>query len=168
MVSVCIFALHDVMRKVHQEFQTPFNSVSHSSPSNATDTKTLQEYLETHHIQMYSPHRENNCNSIEARDLIQAGAQYANTPSAYNNFIYTRVKAKHQSTCSSLPSRSSSPSLSDTAVDCDSDEECHDIDAGADLQVEFEDLLMDEEEYPIGSDGKEYITMMREIIEELQ
>ena len=57
MVSVSIFALRDVIRKVQKEYMTPFNSKSHTSPSTAKDLQTLCDYLKNQQIQSYFPNR---------------------------------------------------------------------------------------------------------------
>lgn len=88
MVSVSIFALRDVIRKVQSEFQTPFNSVNHTSPSTATDIQVLCDYLESQCIQTYWPEREHGDDTMEARDLITVGSEYANKPAAFRNFVY--------------------------------------------------------------------------------
>ena len=78
MVSVSIFALCDVIRKVQSEFQTPFNSINHTSPSTATDIQVLCDYLESQCIQTYWPEREHGNDTMEAHDLIAVGSEYAN------------------------------------------------------------------------------------------
>ena len=95
MVSVCIFVLRDVIRKMQQEFQTPFNSFTHTSPSTEKDIKCLCDYLEAQHLQTYDPQRENNTNTSEAWDLIQTGSEYVDTPSAFRNFSYTKFNIKN-------------------------------------------------------------------------
>ncbi|KAH9484819.1 hypothetical protein JR316_0001721 [Psilocybe cubensis] len=101
MVSVCIFALRDVMRRMHKEYSTPFNSISHTTPTTATDIATLRTHLEAQSLQTYTPKRENNDDCVEARDLLQAGSEYANKPSAYHNFKYAKIKTTHRGTKSS-------------------------------------------------------------------
>ena len=108
MVSICIFILHDVIRKMHQEFHTPFNSLAHNSPLTENDIKTLCNYLEAPHLQTYDPQHENNTSATEARDLIQSRSEYMNTPSAFRNFKHTKFNIKNYG---SLEAAAPSPSI---------------------------------------------------------
>lgn len=166
MVSVCIFVLRDLIRKMQQEFQTPFNSFAHSSPSTEKDIKTLCDYLEVQHLQTYDPQRESNTSATEARDLIQTGSEYVNTPTAFRNFKYTKFNIKNHGLLEATPSQS-------TEIDADVDNVEH-------LQVEydfcemddneavdFEDLLLDEDKFPLGSDIGDYLATVHEVIDEL-
>jgi hypothetical protein len=83
MVSVCIFALRDVIRKMQKEFVTPFNGILHTSLSTETDIKIIRDYIEALCLQTYQLERENNSYAIEGRDLIQLGSGYSNMPSAF-------------------------------------------------------------------------------------
>ena len=104
MVSVCIFSLREVIRKMQKEFVTPFNSTSHISPPTEADIKVLRDYLEALCLQTYHPERENNSSATEARDLIQGGSEYANTPSAHRNFTYTKYIYKNGGLPEAAPS----------------------------------------------------------------
>jgi hypothetical protein len=95
MVSVSIFALRDVIRTVQKEYMAPFNSKSHTSPSTATDLQLLCDYLRKHLIQSYFPNHENNSDSVEARDLIQGGAAYADKPTAFQKFKHAKYNLKN-------------------------------------------------------------------------
>ena len=95
---------------VQKEYMTPFNSKSHTSPSVAHDLQVLCDYLKNHLIQIYFPGRENNNDSIEARDLIQAGAGYADKPTAFRNFEHVKYKLKNLG-------------IPDCAAECNSEEE---------------------------------------------
>ena len=89
---------------MQKEFVTPFNSISHTSPPAETDIKILCDYLEAQRLQTYHPERENNSSATEARDLIQGGSDYANTPSAYRNFTYTKYDYKNEGLPEAAPS----------------------------------------------------------------
>ena len=78
------------------------------------DIKTLCDYLEAQGLQTYDPERENNTSATEARDLIQGGSQYANTPSAFRNFRYTKFNIKNYGLTEATPPQS-------TEVDADMD-----------------------------------------------
>lgn len=161
MVSVSIFALRDVIRTVQKEYMTPFNSKSHTSPSVATDIQVLCDYLKTHRIQIYFPARENNNDSIEARDLIQAGAAYADKPTAFQNFKHVKYKLKNLG-------------IPDCPVELNPEEEDeaegvtedNDIDFGSNLRTELNDLLLDDEEYPLQSDLGDYIATIENVLDE--
>jgi hypothetical protein len=162
MVSVCIFSLRDVIRKMQKEFVTPFNSTSHTSPPTETDIKILRDYLEALCLQTYHPERENNSSATEARDLIQCGSDYANTPSAYRNFTYTKYDYKNEG----LPE--AAPSLLPAEMDLNNNEAVDDYcELDGDEAVDFDDLLLDEEEYPMGSDVGDYLAVVHEVIDEL-
>lgn len=163
MVSVCIFSLREVIQKMHKEFVTPFNSKSHTSPSTEADIKILRDYLEALSLQTYNPERQNNSSATEARDLIQGGSEYANTPSAYRNFTYTKYNYKNDG----LPEVMPTSSQHDADLD-HSEEAVNDYgELDGDEVVDFDDLLLDEEEYPMGSDVGGYLAMVHEVIDEL-
>jgi hypothetical protein len=164
MVSVCIFVLRDVIRKMQQEFQTPFNSSSHTSPSTENDIKTLRDYLEAQGLQTYNPQRKNNTSAMEARDLIQAGSQYANTPSTFRNFRYTKFNIKNYGLLEATPPQSTEVDADMDGVDNPEDDYCE-LDGNE--GVDFEDLLLDEDEFPLGSDVGDYIATVHEVIDEL-
>jgi hypothetical protein len=50
MISVSIFALRDVIRRVQLEYKIPHNSKSHSNPSTAKDIRAIRDYLELHKL----------------------------------------------------------------------------------------------------------------------
>lgn len=161
MVSVCIFALRDVIRKMQKEFVTPFNSISHTSPSTETDIKTIRNYLETQRLQTYHPERENNSSATESRDLIEAGSEYANTPSAFRNFTHTGYSYHNHGVPEAAPSLETND---DEDMGDDGNDYCE---LDGDEAVDFEDLLLDEEEFPLGSDVGDYLAMVHEVIDEL-
>ena len=147
---------------MQKEFVTPFNSTSHTSPPTETDIKILRDYLEALCLQTYHPERENNFSATEARDLIQSGSDYANTSSAYQNFNYTKYDYKNEG----LPE--GVPSLPQAETDFDENEAVDDYcKLDGDEAVNFDDLLLDEEEYPMGSDVGDYLAVVHEVIDEL-
>lgn len=163
MVLVSIFALCEVMQNVQKEFATPFNSISHTTSSTSTDVTVLRNYLQDQRIQTHWLKCINNDDSMEAQDLIQAGAEYANTPSAFCNFTYPRYNTKNHG----LNSDSVANSI---AEDKDGDEDQPDEDNSIDpgnCQTDFDDLLLDEDEYPTRVDGTVYCEMMLEMVNEL-
>ena len=102
MVSVSIFALRNMIQCAQSEYKTPFNSTSHTSPSTKADLKILCNHLNDLKLQTCMPERENNQYASEVCDLLAVGAEYANKPSAFKNFTYTRWKATNMG----MPERS--------------------------------------------------------------
>jgi hypothetical protein len=157
MVSVSIFALRDVICTVQKEFQTPFNSGSHTSPLTETDIQVLRHYLESQNLQSYHPDRENNDAAIEVQD-IAVGSEYANKPAAFRNFTYTKFPMISHGLSEAAP-----PAALDTQ-ELTQDDTAFDYDVGSDLMVEFDDLTLDEDEY---SGSGDYVAMIHEVIDEL-
>ena len=166
MVSVSIFALRDVIRKVQKEYTTPFNSKSHTSPSTVKDLQTVCDYLKSERIQTYFPNRENNTDSIEARDLIQVGAAYANKATAFQNFKHVKYNLKNLGIPGSTTESHSDREEEVRGLIAVADSEDCDIDLGSDSRTELDDLLLDEDEYPLQSDIGDYIATVGNILDE--
>ena len=122
------------------------------------DLQTVCDYLKSKCIQSYFPNRENNSDSIEARDLIQDGAAYANKATAFQNFKHVKYNLKNLG----IPG---STTESHSGREEEVTEEC-DIDLGSDSRTELDDLLLDEDEYPLQSDIGDYITTVENILDE--
>jgi hypothetical protein len=159
MVTVSIFTLRDVIRRVQVQYQTPHNNDSHTSPSTVEDLKDLREYLETQKLQSFHPTREHNKYAIPARDLMAAGAAYANKSGAFKNFQCDTRKAVNKGVSEGAP-RAAMPESED-----EPDMSYHDL--GDDAEVGMNDLAMDEEEFPLGTNPERYVAMTLEVIEEL-
>ena len=160
MVSVSIFALRDVIQKVQREFQTPFNSINHTSPSTATDIQVLLDYLESQRIQTYWPERKHGDDIMEARDLMAVGAEYVNKPAAFRNFTYTKINVTN-----SVVPEVAVPhhhEAEDSGLEGDEDE----YDLGFEKGLEFDDLSLDDE-FPLGTNAEDYISMVHEVVDEL-
>ncbi|KAF8804759.1 hypothetical protein BYT27DRAFT_7225347 [Phlegmacium glaucopus] len=134
---------------VQKEYMTPFNSKSHTSPSTATDIQTL---------------RENNSNSLEARDLIQAGAAYANKPTAFQNFKHVKYNLKNLGIPGCATETNSEEDEADGGLDGVTED--NDIDFGSDLRTELDDLLLDDDEYPLQSDLGDYVATVENVLDE--
>ncbi|PPQ87154.1 hypothetical protein CVT24_006989 [Panaeolus cyanescens] len=167
-ISTCIFALRDVVRNMQSEFRTPFNSHFHASPSTATDIKLLQEYLETHKIQSHYPQRQHNDDSVLARDLIQCGADYANRPTAFRNFVYIRQRLDNLGVADADNAGACSDSdlIDEVGNETPENGDIDDADAQSPMSVDFEDLQLDEEEYPFQMDLASYISSIDDMMEE--
>lgn len=167
MVSVSIFALRDVIRRVQSEYKTPFNSTSHTSPSTEADLKILRDHLKDLKLQTYMPERENNQYASEVRDLLAVGAEYANKPSAFRNFTYTRRKATNLGTPEGSPPTDHVTQEDSEQVDFDLGSNGSDSLLDQDTAFDEFPFLFDDDEYPPGTNMGDYISMTREIIEEL-
>jgi len=55
------------------------------------DIQVLLDYLKSQFIQTYWPEHKHGDDTMEARDLIAVGSEYPNKPSAFWNFMYTKV-----------------------------------------------------------------------------
>jgi hypothetical protein len=86
MVTVSIFTLRDVIRRVQDSYQIPFNSSAHTSPAADEDVADIRNYLQEQTLQSYTPNCKENERATPARDLLSAGAAYANMAGAFNNF----------------------------------------------------------------------------------
>jgi hypothetical protein len=159
MVTVSIFTLRDVIRRVQAQYQSPNNNDSHTSPSADEDLKDLREYLETQKLQSFQPTREHNKYAIPARDLMTVGAAYANKSGAFKNFRCDTRKAINKGISEGIP-RTTTPESED-----EPDSSYHDL--GDEVEVGMDDLAMDDEEFPLGTDPESYVAMTLEVIEEL-
>lgn len=159
MVSVSIFTLRDVIRRMQIEFKIPYNGKSHTSPSTADDIHTLRCYLESHKLQEYHPERTGNKFATAARDLLSAGMEYTNKANAFKSFIRDSRKAVNKGVQSARPqAHGNGDESEDDGVD-------HDF--GHDVDVGLDDLAMDEEEFPPFVDPHDFVEMAREFIHEL-
>ena len=105
-------------------------------------------------------HKENKW-ATPARDLLSVGVAYANTAGAFNNFRRDTRKAVNHGTSH----RNSTGAPSNNA--CGTTEDDADINLGTDPDLEVDDLAMDEEEFPVGTDIADFVAMTREVINEL-
>lgn len=171
MVSVSIFALRDVIRQVQSEYKTPFNATSHTSPSAEADLKTLRNYLKSEQLQTYKFDRDNNQYATPVRDLLAVGAEYANKPSAFRNFTYTRRKATNfgvsEGPVTTGPTDDDNPNDEDVA-DCDLGHNGSESLMTEDMFFDGNNspFTFDEDEYPPGTDIGDFIAMTKEIVDE--
>lgn len=78
-----------------------------------------------------------------------------NKPGTFKNFRPNTCQAKNHG-------------ISEEAPDVESeDEDGIDHDIGGNLELTLDDLAMDEEEFPLGTDPSHFVTMTQEVIEEL-
>lgn len=159
MVTVSIFTLRDVICQVQQSYKIPFNSTSHTSPATDEDVKDIRDYLHDNKLQSYMPDREHNNQATPARDLLAEGAAYANTARAFKNFRRDTRKAMNLGTAHGETQTPSS-------VNPDADLEAN-YDLGEDMNISLDDLAMDEEEFPMGTDIADFVAMSQEVIDEL-
>ncbi|KAF8141068.1 hypothetical protein K438DRAFT_2114906 [Mycena galopus ATCC 62051] len=104
MILVSIFALRDVIWHLQLDYKIPHNSKSHSNPSTAKDVRTIRDYLELYKLQSVYPEHVDNDLVLTARDLMEAGAAYANTVCMFKTFRpdnrkTTNLGTAHRSAC---------------------------------------------------------------------
>ncbi|KAG1760022.1 hypothetical protein EDD22DRAFT_980812 [Suillus occidentalis] len=146
MVSISIFAFYDVIRKVRNDFQTPGNTMYHTSPATTQDIHNLQLYLEHENLQSYTPTHKGNDFATATHNLMIDGASYANTARAFNSFHADAQKAKNLgSTTKEMP-----PTFEDPP------------DA-----LELDNLTLDDEEYIPDLDQEDLQFITQEMIDVL-
>ena len=162
MVTVSIFTLCDVIRRVQDCYQIPYNSSTHTSPAADEDIADVRNYLQEQTLQLYTPDRKENKWATPSchRDLLSAGAAYANTAGAFNNCRCNTHHAVNYGT----PHGNSIDILDNVGGTM---EDSTDIDLGADPGLDVNDLAMDEEEFLAGTDISDFVAMAREAIDEL-
>jgi hypothetical protein len=161
MVTVSIFTLRDVIRQVQVSYKIPYNSTTHTSPSTNDDVRDIRDYLEKQTLQSYTPNRKGNEWASPARDLLSAGAAYANTAGAFNNFRRDTRQAVNHGTLHGNTIGTPSDDA-DTIIEDDAD-----IDLGGDMDLDVDDLAMDEEEFPVGIEVADFVAMTHEVVSEL-
>jgi hypothetical protein len=166
MITVSIFTLRDVIRQVQVDYKIPHNGISHTSPSTTDDINELREYLKQHKLQTYTPNRDNNTAAVPTRDLMISGAEYANTARAFKTFRNDMRNAKHTNRGPRTSERTH-PLVNPEASPDDEDAEPANPDLGGDIDIEVDDLVMDEEEFPPCTDVADFVAMARDVIDEL-
>jgi hypothetical protein len=161
MITVSIFTLRDVIRQVQVSYQIPYNGTTHTSPATNEDVADIRNYLKEQTLQSYTPGRKGNEWATPARDLLSAGAAYANTAGAFNNFRRDTRNAVNHGTMHGNANVTPSDNVNRPEQD-DAD-----IDLGADMDLDVDDLAMDDEEFPAGTDIADFVSMAREVIDEL-
>jgi hypothetical protein len=155
MISVSIFALRDVIRRVQSDYKIPHNGKSHSNPSKTEDIRRIRDHLEINKLQSFCPERENNDLAVPVQDLMETGAAYANTARAFQMFRPDDRKAN-------LGTRNAASSTDDTI---DEEEEVANYDNyGQDLDLDLGDLAMDDEEFPSSIDPSDFVVMATEAL----
>ena len=158
MVAVSIFTLRDVIQRVQGQYKTPTNGNHHTSPSTAEDLKYICDYLEQHKLQTFVPQHQHNKYTREAWDLMAEGAAYANKANAFWNFQRDSWKATNKGVAEAAPH-------SDT--ESEDDNEYANPDIGGSPDIDMDDLAMNEEEFPLGTDPSWFVAMVQEVIDEL-
>jgi hypothetical protein len=167
MVTVSIFTLRDVIRRVQMDYKIPHNGISHTSPIAETDLHELCNYLKLHKLQMYHPTRENNEFATPARDLMVSGMEYANTAGAFKNFNNDTRRVKNNGKPCGTSIETVVEAGSSREDNGDEGDKGVDFDLGGDLDIRIDDLAMDEEEFPQQTDLADFVAMTRDVIDEL-
>lgn len=94
MVTICIFMLRDVMRKVQRMYDIPSHGTRHTNPNEKEELKRLMEYLAEDKLQEFKLNRDGNEDIEPVSDLMIQGAGYGDTAKAYRNFKSERRQAK--------------------------------------------------------------------------
>lgn len=85
-VSVCIFELRDLMRKVQGMYGISSHGTRHTSPDDRKDINALLEYLKDNKVQSFVKNRPGNDEITPVRDLMVEGAKYPDSAGAFKNF----------------------------------------------------------------------------------
>lgn len=157
MVTVSIFALRDAIRNIQTQYKTPLNSTSHTSPSTEADIKLIRDYLELLELLILRPKRDGNEHAIPARDRMALGAEHWNKPAAYRNFRHNTCKAKNHGV----------PESQGPDVESEDESDTDGVDQDQNPPTTFNDLSMDEEEFPLGTDPSRHVAITQEVIDEL-
>ena len=158
MVTVSIFTLRDIIQQVQGQYKIPTNSNHHTSPSTAEDLKDLCDYLELQKLQTFLAERQHNKYAKEARDLMAEGTMYANKANTFRNFRRDTLKATNKGAAEAAP-------CSD--MESEDDDEYANPDLGGEPGLNMDDLAMDEEEFPLGTDPLRFVVMTQEVINEV-
>ncbi|KAJ7806710.1 hypothetical protein B0H14DRAFT_2381776 [Mycena olivaceomarginata] len=153
MMTVVIFNLRDVMRNVQTQFKIPHHGISHSSPNAVEDIAKLQGWLESNNLQTYVKERPGHDTILRVRDLMVAGAAYANTPGAFKNFRREtrKVTYKHSSP---VPAETESEEEEEGGADEETEQQLD--------RIEEDDLMYDDEEFTIMAD--QLMDMAQEVV----
>ncbi|KAJ6563464.1 hypothetical protein B0H10DRAFT_2239438 [Mycena sp. CBHHK59/15] len=134
MISVSIFALRDVIRRVQLDYKIPHNGETHTNPSKTEDVRAVRDYLELHKLQSFS---------------------YANTARAFKTFRPDTRRAVNLGTANGL---------SNPVEDEEDDEIANHDNYGQDLDLDLGDLALDEEEFPARIEVSDFVAMATEAI----
>lgn len=159
MISVSIFILRNVIRRVRAGYKIPYNGQRHTSPSITKELEELQSYLRDHSIQSYHEACEGEEFAKPVRDLFSEGVKYASSASAFKNFRPVVSKATHKGTQGLAGTH-------ETEVTDADDEGAEDSDLLLD-SVEMDDLLADEEEFDADADLGDIVSCMRDVVNAL-
>lgn len=150
MVTVCIFQLREVMRKVQAMYDIPSHGTRHTNPDDEKEVERLMDYLKSDKVQQFCRSREGNEETAPVADLMAEGWKYADTAKAFRNFKKdTRVAENHgvngDGTTSSANAGAGAGEGEGEEVD-DPEVDGDDVDLGGAVVTE-EDLAVDDEEF---------------------
>jgi hypothetical protein len=156
---------------LQSEYKTLFNATSHTSPSAEADLNSLRNYLKVQQLQTYKFDRDNNQYATLVRDLLAVGAEYADKLSAFRNFMYTHCKVTNlgidEGPVMTGLTDDASPNDEDVA-DCDLSHNGSESLMAEDMVFDGDNspFMLDEDEYPPGTDIGDFIAMTKEIVDE--
>lgn len=94
-ITLCIYVLRKLISNVHEEFKTPYNGTSHTSPDTRKDIDRLLSYMIDKKLQTYWPGRPRNDAATPVRDLAAENAVYSSTTGAFNTFCSKTLGATY-------------------------------------------------------------------------
>ncbi|KLO10215.1 hypothetical protein SCHPADRAFT_999732 [Schizopora paradoxa] len=185
MITLCIWALREVLRNVRLQYKARYNGKSHTSPDTQAEIAKLTQFLEAEKIQTFWPARPRNAQSVPVRDLIALGAAYFNSKSSFKQYhnedINPPRKAsyKKSSNVRSAPTATQetegAPNLrTDEDDGSDSDGISKDNDDSEEemwermRELTAEELAMDTDEYVDSEDLQTLMELSQSIIDHLE
>ncbi|KLO10804.1 hypothetical protein SCHPADRAFT_832004 [Schizopora paradoxa] len=172
MVTLCIWALRDVLRNVQSQFKVRHNGTSHTSPGTDNEIAKLRAYLEEGEIQRFWPARPHNDRVTPARDLIAQGASFFNTSAAAKQYRRdirrATFKKSSTSTQTDNPANPQDSQVNHEEMDTEkSEDQSGDTDDELWAQMEEltpEELAYDCDEYTDAAEFNALIDLAREIL----
>lgn len=176
MISVSIFILRDVIRRVRAGYKIPYNGSKHTSPSMEKELSVLREYLASNSIQTYCESRDGGDLTKPVRDLFTEGVKHANSASAFQSFCSVHSRATYRDgldTNASDQQSDAAPAVQteesevaeggagDDGAEEDDAEDYNEEDLGAPT---LDDVLDDEEEFGADADLVSVIESMRDML----
>ncbi|KAJ7166271.1 hypothetical protein C8R46DRAFT_1220015 [Mycena filopes] len=94
-ITVCIFTLREAMRTVQKTFKIPAYGEHHTIPDMTKEVQCLADALRDENIQQYIANRPSNDSVVPVRDLLEEGAKYADTRTAFKRYTPETRKAEN-------------------------------------------------------------------------
>lgn len=160
-VTLCIWTLCEVMKHVQTEYQISHNGSTHTVPDARSDIATVRTHLKAELIQEFTPNRKYNKSAVPVRDLLVTGNAYANSASAFKEFRSDPRKATNRGTKRGAPTQDPADEESD-----EEDSVSGDLNTDR-LELNLDDLLFDDDDFPAEIDVHAYEDRLTDIINTL-